>query len=523
MTSVQSPFTSTPFTSIDEVLQSIWRHPLRWATPAVLGMLLSLAYLPLYQPTWTAHQALTIRDEASSRGTRLGRFENAEDLKHAQETIVELALNRSVVAAALEDLGPPDDGEAPQLWPSAEDVENARSAISLTPPNGAEFGTTELFYLNVKDKNRDRAIRFATVLTTAFEARLTELRDARLQSILHELEDAVELARRERTATTDQLTAMEASVGDNLAELRSLNNASFGSSDLQSSLIEVRQELRSVQATVLANQQLLELLSAAREDPTHLIATPNQLLEAQPALQRLKEGLVDAQISTSQLLGTMSPEHPRVLAAEVAEQEIQGHLHRELELAIGGLRAEQRINEARIESLSTAADRFQRKLEQLASIRAQYGNLVAESEQRTTNLMEAEQDLAEARASQAAIQNSSLLTRIDTPQTGPRPSGPGRTMIVAAGSLGGLLLGFGIVFLTATANPVKSVDTEQLVTNQASALDRHTSTPGQPSPRQPSPGQPSPSSTQSSCSRTVRTMRWDTSNSGESGCPQDAQ
>jgi hypothetical protein len=58
-------------------------------------------------------------------------------------------------------------------------------------------------------------------------------------------------------------------------------------------------------------------------------------------------------------------------------------------------------------------------------------------------------DLADVRASQAAALSSSLIARIDEPQPDNNPVGPGFPTIVAAGFGGGLLLGLGLVFLTA--------------------------------------------------------------------------
>src|SRR5262249_10208015 len=81
------------------------------------------------------------------------------------------------------------------------------------------------------------------------------------------------------------------------------------------------------------------------------------------------------------------------------------------------------------------------------NMRAQYANLVAERNQRADILKTAEQQLAEARASQAAARTASLITVIDAPVPGNAPVGPSKAMIVLGGLMGGLMLGFGLVFL----------------------------------------------------------------------------
>ena len=71
-----------------------------------------------------------------------------------------------------------------------------------------------------------------------------------------------------------------------------------------------------------AHRQLLTLLKDAEADPTRLMAAPNSLLDSQPALRRLKDGLVDAQLRTATLQGRMSAEHPEVVAAREAEVQV---------------------------------------------------------------------------------------------------------------------------------------------------------------------------------------------------------
>ena len=55
--------------------------------------------------------------------------------------------------------------------------------------------------------------------------------------------------------------------------------------------------------------------------------------------------------------------------------------------------------------------------------------------------------MAEARATEAAAHQANLISLIDLPEVGNRPIGPGRTVIVLGGLLGGLAIGAGIVLL----------------------------------------------------------------------------
>lgn len=211
---------------------------------------------------------------------------------------------------------------------------------------------------------------------------------------------------------------------------------------------ELEAELRTYRAQVGSNLELLSLLEAAKDEPGQLLASPSRLLEAQPALRRLKDGLVDAQLRTATVLGTMSPEHPAAKSALAGEQEIGAHLSEEIAIAIKGLQIELRLAQERVAGLERNREDLQNRLLQLANVRAEYSNLVAATRHRSDILKTAQQELAEAHAGQAAARTSSLITLIDQPDAGSKPSGPGRTTVVLGGLMAGLFVAFGIVFLT---------------------------------------------------------------------------
>ena len=153
----------------------------------------------------------------------------------------------------------------------------------------------------------------------------------------------------------------------------------------------------------------------------------------------------------------MSADHPRVLAAKEAEEEIGRHLHDELALARRGVEVELRVIADRRTLLEDQLAKTNERLHGLAAVRAGYANQVAEAKNRAVLLERAEQNLAEARAARASAKAASLISRIDTPDAGIRPVGPGRVVIALCGVFGGLLAGFGLVFLavptTATMTP----------------------------------------------------------------------
>jgi hypothetical protein len=162
----------------------------------------------------------------------------------------------------------------------------------------------------------------------------------------------------------------------------------------------------------------------------------------------LKDGLVDAQIHSAQLKGSMSDSHPSVLAGKQAEAEIAHHLSAELDAAIRGVEVEVHLSSERTEAIQRQLVGAQQRLDRLAKVRADYANLAAEVRRRSDTLRSVETQLAEAQASQAASHTASLLSRVDLPDTGANPIGLGRITIMVVGCVGGFLGGLGLLFLT---------------------------------------------------------------------------
>lgn len=444
--------------SPNDLLRILQDRPRRWIIPAVAITALACVYALVRSNTWEASQALIIREEANTDQRRPGSFADVNEMKTVQETILELVRSKSVLRDALEAIGPPDGVQSESSWPTDRDIAELREKIKLTPPNGAEFGKTEVFYLKVRDNDRTRAVAMAEEVCRQLQHGFQSLRDAKLRSVTDELARAVNMAEGDLTIATRQLGALEGKVGVDLAELRMLHMGTTSGSDLRQKLVEIQNEIRINEADLARHVQLLLVLKSAQKDPGRLLATPNTLLAALPAVNRLKNGLVDSQLETSKLIGTMSLDHPLVQAAKSAEAEISQSLHDEMAVAIKGLEVEVKLTDQRLVALKKQLSHDEARLQRLASLRAEYANLVAMTENRTSLLEAARRNLSDAQAGRASANNISLISRIDTPDTGTNPIGPSKSTIAGAGMLGGLLVGFGIVFLTTGPLPPNSTN-----------------------------------------------------------------
>ena len=416
--------------------------------PTIACGALATAYAAVMPRYWQASQGLVVRQEAvGGADRRPGQFADLYEMRTLQETILELAKSRQVVEATLAAVDATMGAEAPAAKPTDEAVDEFRERLKMLPPGGAEFGKTEVFYFHVKDRDRRRAVLLVSELCRQLDSRLQELREERGRSLVAELEQQVLLAEEGHAVVTNSLEEFETSVGSDLGELRLLHSASSGQSDLRLQLVTLEGEARRYQAQARDAGQLLELLTAAQQNPAQLVTVPSSLLGSQPVLRRLKDGLVDAQLATARLRGTRSEDHPRVEAAIEAEARIRRDLRQELAAAIENAAADRALANQRQADVETQLADLQKRLTRLAEERAVYSNRVAAVDDSRETLNRARQKLNSARATAASAHTTSLVTPLDEPETGTHPEGPGRAMVAGAGWIGGFMLGLGVLML----------------------------------------------------------------------------
>jgi uncharacterized protein involved in exopolysaccharide biosynthesis len=298
--------------------------------------------------------------------------------------------------------------------------------------------------------------------------------------MIAELERTVAMADGDLDTQIGRLSAFEGQIGADLAELRNLNADVGSQGEVSQQLQAIETERRANEARQRENQLLLKLLVAAKDDPRQLLATPNTLLVSQPAVSQLKNALVNAQIRTANLLGSRSEKHPFVVAARDAENLIRQQLNEEVAVAIRGLNVDIELSVDREESLAAKFSAARQRMSRLAEARAEYSNLVASVQNHTRLVEAARKNLADARARQAGANGASVITRIDGVEAGVRPVGPARKTVTAAGGLGGLLVGFGFIFLFANPFPVpagraNAAEASVSFTDPVSTTDVHSS------------------------------------------------
>lgn len=215
-------------------------HLALWLVPAVIIAAAVGIYAAVYEATWEASQALIVRNEASNAERALGKFNYPEEMKTIQETMLEVVKSRSVLEAALSEVGPPAGCADREAWPTDRDIAAVRKNVKLAPPKGAEFGKTEVFYLNVRAEDRDRSVALNEAIFKQLQDQFQQLRDAKAQSMVAELTKTVHLAKADLDEATATLASTENRVGSDLAELRSMQDMASSDSALRRSGEDIR-------------------------------------------------------------------------------------------------------------------------------------------------------------------------------------------------------------------------------------------------------------------------------------------
>ncbi len=431
-----------------DIWNTLVRHRNWWIAPAVVGFVLAALYAVLTPREWKATQGVLIRPSAAGLGEdRLGKFSDLSEMKTLQETLLELARSKTVVSATLTELGPPPSWFGNSSFPSDQDVVDFREKLSMNPPGGAEFGKTEVFYLGYTDKRAARASQCVDILRQQLESRLKQIRDDRAQSMVAELANGVSESERALDAEVAKLAQFEAAIGDRLTDLRSIESPLGGQSQLAQRAAALEAELRQIDEARIRYEQLHQALVASNGDASQIIALPASLIASQPALERLKQGLIEAQLKTARLASTRQEAHPFVRAARLAEADVRDQLHEELDIALRGVELELSQTARRGELLKSQLEATQATLAELADKRAPYSRQLATVEQQSRLAEAARKRLTDAQVTQAGTQSASLLAKIDDVESGVRPVGPGRSSIAAAGGLAGLFFGLALTFV----------------------------------------------------------------------------
>ena len=437
------------FNPARQFIKALWDYRNLWLIPMAACTILAVMFALFAPKTYSARQTLVIRDDLAGTAFKPGRFESLESLKSAQETVLEIARRPHVVRRTLEKLGPAS-GRARKSWPSDQVIESTQGKISINAPNGAELGKTEAIVLSVTAGSKKRASKFIEILLNEIEKNSREFRVHRFQSMEEELQQSATVAKRSYEKSAVKLQDFERRFSMDLGTLRSLNDSLSSKNALVEALAELKRESREAQKQAARIDKQMDVLIQAKSDPTVLLsAPPKELLELQPALAGLTQGLNKAVLRLSKNLGRYSKAHPLVISDGREIKDIKSQISNELGNSISSLQSEHSLRLQNADQLRRRIKDYETRLANLSGNRVGYQKLSEEVKKKQEVLGKAETMLAEIQSLGASAHTVNLLTRIDKPQISYNPIGPTNKTIVFGGMLAGLLMGIGLVMFFA--------------------------------------------------------------------------
>ena len=420
-----------------------------WLAPMILGLVLSGVYNKLLATkTYTARQSLILRDDLLGDSYKPSRFDSEESLKSAQETILEIARKPQVVKAVLDQLGPASSFFFSGDYPSVETIEDVQGNITLSAPNGAEFGKTEAVVLSVKTVDADRSRKFVNLLLDEIDSKLSEVRLLRLNSMQSELSQAGENAMLSLNDSSQRLQELEKSFGAEITTIRALNDPQAGGGfDLK--LNQIRLEQRQAAAQLSSAKQQRELLRQAQENEGAEFVTSNELLQLQPALQGIMTNLSAAMAQLAIDEGRYTGLHPQLRRSQRAVKQQKQQLFDSIGTTAKGLDSQIETLSALKERLGNSIVQLESKLEALTEQRVPYATLEEEVKKKTEVYNDVQGQLAQVQSYASSTNDVAMLTRVDDPQVSSRPDQIGAFKAGLVGAAIGLMLGLGLVALLA--------------------------------------------------------------------------
>lgn len=418
-----------------------------WLGPMILGLVLSGIYNKLLATkTYTARQSLILRDDLLGDAYKPSRFESEESLLSAQETILEIARKPQVVKAVLDQLGPASSFSFSRNYPSDETIEDVQGNISLSAPNGAEFGKTEAVVLSVKTVTAERSRKFVNLLLDEIDSKLSEVRLLRLDSMRNELAQAGENALKSLNTSSQRLQELEMSFGAEITTIRGLNDPQAGGGfDLK--LNQIRLEQRQAEAQLSSAIKQRELLQQARRDGGVEFVTSNELLQLQPALQGIMTNLSTAMAQMAIDEGRYTSLHPQLQRSQRAVKMQKQQLFDSIGTTVKGLDSQIETLSALKQRLGDSIVRLETRLKELSEQRVPYATLEEEVKKKTEVYNDVQGQLAQVESYATSTESVAMLTRVDDPQVSSRPDQIGASTAGLVGAAIGLMLGLGLVAL----------------------------------------------------------------------------
>ncbi|MEM9411828.1 MAG: hypothetical protein AAGA30_11985, partial [Planctomycetota bacterium] len=424
--------------------------------------------------SYTSRQTLVVRDDLVGTSFKPGRFDSFDSLKSAQETILEVSRRPQVVLAALEKVGAPALTST-SSWLSEENVQKVQGKIQLSAPNGAEFGRTEAVILTVQGSSRDRSMQFISYLLDEIDLNLRLLRTDQFDSMQQELQEAANVAEESYLIVAKDLKSFETKIGPDLGTLISLNDSQAGTNSIQIELASLTLEQRNAESDLEEVKKQIQILERVADSPEALLEVPQELLQLQPTLGSLANGLNDAILKYSISKGRFTSQNPKLRTDYRAVVDIKQRIKEKLVRTLDSLIHQKELRQDKFDRITRLVTEKRTRLSELSGMRVTYQTLRQEVDKKRDINGKAQSNLAEIQTLGVSAREVNLLSRVGEPQTEIYPDGPSNKVVVLGGLIAGLMIGIGLVmFVAPIDNPLNANPLPESTSSANAPIEQNT-------------------------------------------------
>lgn len=424
--------------------------------PTFVGAFLAVAYVfVLRSQNWTTRQRLLIRDDLLGQSFKPGQFSSFDTMKLRQETILDIARNTDVIRNTLTAVGPPTKSflSRSDEYPSVADIEGFQGQVSLSAPNGAEFGTTEIVVLSVRASKSERSQALIAKLLDEIERKAEEVRHSQLMSMEAELQAARDNAKTSLQESINQLREMETILGVDSITMANMTSSMPGDNSVKSEILQIQAEKRGFEAQLESLETSLKTLKQAESNPLLIVSSSSSFFRDQIKLAELAKSLVESQKTLAAAAGKYQDAHPQFQHASEQLNVTKRQIADELVLLNESLNSQIKELQDRIQRLGELIENNHVRLKLLNEKRGEHLAINAEITKRNEMLNQIEATLKTIQSYRNEDGNTVWITRVGLPQPSSQPDGLSKRATVVAGAVLGFLFGAGLVVLLAPPFP----------------------------------------------------------------------
>jgi len=428
-----------------EIGRSVWIYRWRVAVCVVAFAGLAVSVAMLRPKLWRAETTvLLVPQDAGEKQMAEFDYDARYRLAMQMANVRQIVRSDEVLAEVLR--------RAPDNSPTKgnQPLDALRERIEIQAPKPHEFGNTEMFCLAVKHPDRNQALVLAATIKEVTESRINELTAAKARTLVRQESDLVEQARREVAEAEATLKQIENRAGPDRSDLVTLANSPGSQLILTRSIVEARNAYQALQGKIRAEQSRLKTLKALvrRLDEVDLAALPSNVLNQDPVIQMARTRLSDLNGQLRKLRAVFTEYHPRVRAVQRELNQTAAAIRKSVRAAVAAAEDDLTAMSKQVDYLAGQEQHYQARLVGVQALKSEYAVAADALQQAVQRWRDARHRLAQSQSIATRARHAERLVYVDPPKILDRPVGPGRTTIVLAGVILGLLAGVAVAMLS---------------------------------------------------------------------------